>query len=261
MKKLTAFLLAVALVPVSAFSPAAASAATAIKVEYNQKSIVFPDQKPILQNNRTLVPIRPIAESLGFDVDWNEETRTVLIKKGDDQVRLVVSQKIARKNGETVQLDVPAQIVNQRTMVPVRFIAEALEYEVNWDQQAQAVLIADQATAAKVDEPKEQPQEQKPEAPKAPIETEEEVAIIDSESITARSANLMGLGVYSISGKTDPNSKLTVTLDDMDFDVKVESDGSFKFELMDKIVVDYYRMTATKDGEEQIVEGVFTKRN
>lgn len=261
MKKLTAFLLAVALVPVAAFSSAAASAATAIKVEYNQKAIVFPDQKPILQNNRTLVPIRPIAESLGFDVDWNEETRTVLIKKGDDQVRLVVSQKIARKNGETVQLDVPAQIVNQRTMVPVRFIAEALEYEVNWDQQAQAVLIADQETGTKVNEPKVQPQEQKPEAPKAPTETEEEVAIIDSESINAKSANLMGLGVYSISGKTDPNSKLTVTLDDQDFDVKVESDGSFKFELMDKIVVDYYKMTATKDGKEQIVEGVFTKRN
>ncbi|CFJ17547.1 BBRPI [Mycobacterium tuberculosis] len=258
MKKLTAILLAVALVPMAAFSPAA-SAATAIKVEYNQKSIVFPDQKPILQNNRTLVPIRPIAESLGFDVDWNEETRTVLIKKGDDQVRLVVSQKIARKNGVTVKLDVPAQIVNQRTMVPVRFIAEALEYEVNWDQQAQAVLIADQATDAKVDDPKEQPQEQKPEAPKAPIETDE--VIVDSESITAKSANLMGLGVYSITGKTDPDSELTVTLDDKDFDVKVESDGSFKFELMDKIIVDYYKMTATKDGEEQIVEGVFTKRN
>lgn len=270
MKKITAFLLAVTLVPMAAFSPAAATAATAatsIQVEYNQAPIVFPDQKPILHNNRTLVPIRPIAESLGFEVDWNEEMRTVLIKKGDDQIRLVVSQKIARKNGETVQLDAPAQIVNKRTMVPVRFIAEALDYKVNWDQQAQVVRIAENTSVAKAEEKNAQLQEPTPETPQTPesqlmpVETEEEVVMVDSESIDAKSANLMGLGVYVIKGKTDPDSKLTVMLDDRDFDVVVEPDGSFKFELMDKIYVEYYKMKATKDGKEQIVEGIFTKRN
>nr|WP_277614087.1 copper amine oxidase N-terminal domain-containing protein [Brevibacillus borstelensis] len=103
----------------------------------------------MIKDSRALVPLRPIAEGLGFDVNWNSQTRTGLIQKGDAQIKLIVSRKIAKRNGEIISLDVPAQIVNQRTMVPVRFIAEALSYDVNWDGSNQTVLIKDKAEEGK----------------------------------------------------------------------------------------------------------------
>lgn len=258
-RKTGAVLLAMALLPTAA-SPAPA-AAQAITVEYNQQAIAFPDQKPILRDNRTLVPIRPIAESLGFDVDWNEATRTVLIRKGNDQVRLVVSQKIARKNAETISLDVPAQIVNERTMVPVRFIAEALQYNVNWDQATQTVRITDQATNGQAIQPaKQDPEPAQPAQPSKEEPPVEQVALVDTESITATNFNLMGLGIYVIKGNIDPDAELTVKLDDRTYEVEVKQDGTFLFELMDKFFVTDYELTAVKDGKEQVVKGEFTEK-
>jgi len=260
--KATALFLTLSLVPVAAFFSISASAASAIQVEYNQTKIVFPDQKPIIQKNRTMVPIRPIAESLGFEVDWNEANRTVMIKKGSDQVRLVVSQKIARKNAETIQLDVPAQIINQRTMVPVRFVAEALEYDVNWDQDAQTVLIADASTEKSHENKTAAVQPTQAEQAQAIVQQpKEEVTFIDPEEITATSANLMGLGIYLIKGKAEPGLEMSVELADKTYDVKVASDGSYKFELMDKVFADSYTLTVRNGDEEQIIEGDFTKRN
>ena len=258
-RKTSAALLATALLS-TAVSPAFAAGQN-IHVEYNGQAIAFPDQKPLLKDSRTLVPIRPIAESLGFDVEWNGETRTVVIRKGHDQVRLVVSQKIARKNAEMISLDVPTQIVNGRTMVPVRFIAEALQYEVNWDQSSQTVSITDPALPGQAVRPAEQlpaaPQAQPQENTGQPAQ---QVELVDTGSITANSFNLMGLGIYAIKGKIDPDAELTVKLDDRTYEVEVNGDGTFLFELMDKIYVSQYELTAVKDGAEQVVTGEFAEK-
>lgn len=258
LKKMASLLLAMALVPVGAFSAsAAASTVSVIKVQYNQKPIVFPDQEPVIRNNRTLVPIRPIAETLGFEVDWNENTRTVTIKKGTNQVRLVVSQKIAKKNGQTINLDTPAQIINKRTVVPVRFIAEALNYKVDWNQASQTVLIADQQQTVQPTEPS------LPTVPTLPVnqpsteQPKKEADFIDEESIEAKHASLMGLSVFLIKGKVDPDVELTVSLNDKTYEVDVQSDGSFKFERWEKISAEDYKITATKNGETDVLEGIF----
>lgn len=256
LKKIASLVLAIALVPVAAFSASAATAAPVIKVAYNQKQIAFPDQNPVMRDNRTLVPIRPIAESLGFDVNWNEKTRTVTINKGNDNVRLVVSQKIAKKNGQTINLDVPAQIINKRTMVPVRFIAEALSYDVNWDQKSQTVLIADKSQTVQPDQPKGDTQN--PSSPANGGQSTTTAQFVDKSSIEALYANFMGLGIYSLTGKTDPSADLHVKLEDKTYEVEVKSDGTFKFELMDKISTDEYKLTATKNGETQVLDGKFT---
>ena len=258
-KKTSAVVLSIAL----AFAPAlpAVAAEQTIKVEYNQQQIAFPDQQPILKDNRTLVPIRPIAESLGFHVEWNEESRTVMIKKGSDQIRLVVSQKIARKNTETLSLDVPSQIVNQRTMVPVRFVAEALQYNVNWDQERQTVMISDLPADTAATQPAEQPVEPAVPAPQPEEEQPtEQVVLVDPESITATNFNMMGLGIYVVKGEVDPDAEVTITLDNRNFDAKVDEDGTFILELMDKFFVSEYKLTATKDGKEQVIEGEFTEK-
>jgi len=92
------------------------------------------DVAPIITNNRVLVPIQFIAEALGVDVDWNEETREVTLAIDDESLIFAI--------GETVEgMDVPAQIINDRTFVPLRFVAEATGADVEWDEDARTVII------------------------------------------------------------------------------------------------------------------------
>jgi hypothetical protein len=248
-KKLAALALAMALVPVAAFAAPAATGQTSIKVEYNKKAIVFPDQKPVIRDKRTLVPIRPIAEGLGFDVDWNSQTRTVTIVKGANSVKLVVSQKIAKRNGETITLDVPAQIINQRTMVPVRFIAEALNYDVNWAAATQTVLITDKAVSTTPDT--EQPGQK-------PAEKPVTANLIDKESLKAKSIFIASLGLYRVEGKVVAGTELQLVLDDKTYEVPVESDGSFKITQEASDGIETFTLKATKDGKDtEIFEGKF----
>nr|WP_235442474.1 MULTISPECIES: copper amine oxidase N-terminal domain-containing protein [Bacillales] len=261
LKKVTSLLLAIALVPMAAFSAAAATAPVApkavqnaVKVEYNKKQIAFPDQAPIINQGRTLVPIRPIAESLGFEVKWNEQTRTVTINKGKDNIRLVVTQKIANKNGQTIKLDVPAQIVNKRTVVPVRFIAEALSYKVEWDPKTQTVLIADNVNSNQIG------QQEKPKDPTKPATDEkkpEQVTLIDKESIEGKSTTIAVIGLYRVTGKVDPKADLTVVIDDDTHEVDVNADGTFKLQINGDEGIRSFTVKAEKDGKQDTFEGKF----
>ncbi|WP_429843292.1 copper amine oxidase N-terminal domain-containing protein [Brevibacillus sp. FIR094] len=261
LKKVTSLLLAIALVPMAAFSAAAAPAPVApkavqnaVKVEYNKKQIAFPDQAPIISQGRTLVPIRPIAESLGFEVKWNEQTRTVTINKGKDNIRLVVTQKIANKNGQTINLDVPAQIVNKRTVVPVRFIAEALSYKVEWDPKTQTVFIADNVN------PNQVGQQEKPKDSVKPGTDEkkpEQVALIDKESIEAKSTTVAVIGLYRVTGKVDPQAELTVVIEDDTHEVEVNADGTFKLQVNGDDGIRSFTLKAEKDGKQDTFEGEF----
>ncbi|NPV88089.1 hypothetical protein HPY42_00995 [Coprothermobacteraceae bacterium] len=99
------------------------------------------DAAPYIKNSRTMVPLRAIAESLGADVQWDGATKTVTIKLGDTQIRLVVGQNTAYVDGQAVTLDVAPEIKNSRTFVPVRFITEAFGCTVNWDAATKTVKI------------------------------------------------------------------------------------------------------------------------
>jgi hypothetical protein len=93
----------------------------------------------IIEESRTLVPARAIAEILGPTVYWDGETRQVTIHDGDTTIILTIGSTTAYINGETTELDVPAQIRNGSTMVPLRFIAESLGVTI--DFQDGMVLI------------------------------------------------------------------------------------------------------------------------
>lgn len=99
------------------------------------------DQPAVIVEDRTLVPLRAIFEALGAEVDWDGETRTVTSKKGDIEISLKIGEKTLYKNGEAIEIDVPAQIINDRTMVPVRAISEAYGCEVGWDGGSRTVTI------------------------------------------------------------------------------------------------------------------------
>jgi hypothetical protein len=92
-------------------------------------------------NDRTMVPLRAIFEALGATVEWNGETRTVTSEKGNTKISLAIDDTNLYVNGEAKVLDVPAQIVNDRTMVPARAIAEAYGCKVEWDNDTRTVTI------------------------------------------------------------------------------------------------------------------------
>lgn len=102
---------------------------------------MFPDQKPIIEKGRTLLPVKYVAEELGATVQWNELTRTVKMTKGSRVVTIVIDQAFLQVGTRKVFLDVPAQIINGRTMIPVKAVAEAFDCKVEWVEETHTVKI------------------------------------------------------------------------------------------------------------------------
>jgi hypothetical protein len=99
------------------------------------------DQSPVNVDGRTMVPLRAIFESLGAKVEWDSSTQTVTATKDDIKVVLTINSNEAWVNGNKVMLDVPAKLINEKTMVPIRFVSEALGADVKWDDYSKSVII------------------------------------------------------------------------------------------------------------------------
>lgn len=100
-----------------------------------------PDVPPTIVNGRTLVPLRAIFEALDATVSWDEATQTASAQAGSDRVQVTLGSTTAYRNSAACTLDVPAQLVGGRTMVPVRFVSESLGARVLWDAPTQTVFI------------------------------------------------------------------------------------------------------------------------
>ncbi|WBW50554.1 stalk domain-containing protein [Peptoniphilus equinus] len=103
------------------------------------------DVDPIIQNDRTLVPLRIISENLGYEVEWVAETLTVVLKKPDQTtLTLRINEPyIQEENKQAQKLDVAPILYNNRTMVPIRVVAENLGLQVDWDNNNRTVVIGD----------------------------------------------------------------------------------------------------------------------
>jgi predicted secreted protein len=113
------------------------------------------DQAPVIEQGRVLVPLRAVSEALGATVEWNGTTRTVIIVKAPRTVHLTIGLKTAYHDAFPVSLDVPPRIVNGRTLVPLRFLSEALGAGVSWDGNTRTVTVTSdgkESTAVKIDE-------------------------------------------------------------------------------------------------------------
>ncbi|MGN0162402.1 MAG: stalk domain-containing protein [Candidatus Ornithomonoglobus sp.] len=96
---------------------------------------------PVVVDDRTLLPVRAFVESIGGTVDWNENAQTATLKYNGDEIRLTINSATAYLNNEAYTLDVTPVIINDRTMLPIRFIAESFGYTVLWSQDTQTVTI------------------------------------------------------------------------------------------------------------------------
>ena len=116
------------------------SGMAAIQVEVDGRPLSF-RVPPTRVSGRTMVPLRGIFESLRAQVNWNANTSTITAIKGATDVRLSIGDPRATVNGQTVLLDAPAMILNGSTMVPLRFVGEALGADVKWFEATQTVSI------------------------------------------------------------------------------------------------------------------------
>lgn len=109
-------------------------------VVLNGKNLAF-DVAPTIENGRTLVPLRAIFEAMGATVSWDQNTQTVTAIKGNTNVVLKIGSLEPTINGQTNKLDVPGKIINNRVLVPLRFVGEAFGGNVSWDETTQTINI------------------------------------------------------------------------------------------------------------------------
>ena len=116
-----------------------------IHVFYNGKRISFHSyaQNPEILEGRTLVPLRSIFEAMGADVEWDGATSTAIAKRENVEVKITIGANEIYKNGKAIPVDVPAMLLNSRTMVPARVIAEAFGADVQWNGNGRSVFITE----------------------------------------------------------------------------------------------------------------------
>ncbi|MEF2244877.1 copper amine oxidase N-terminal domain-containing protein [Paenibacillus sp. IITD108] len=98
-------------------------------------------QPPVKKDGRVSVPMRDIFEALGAEVGWEQETKTITAARGSKEIILQIGNKEAYIDGEKITIDVAPEIVKGSTMVPIRFVTEALGSKVFWDNDSQTVMI------------------------------------------------------------------------------------------------------------------------
>ncbi len=106
---------------------------------------------PVIKNDRTLLPVRAVVEAMGGAAAWDEETQTAVLTKDNIRLLLTIGSKTAFVNEEERTLDIAPVIINDRTMLPIRFIAEEFGYAVGWDGVAQTITL----TSVEVSAPSE----------------------------------------------------------------------------------------------------------
>lgn len=147
MKKILALSLAFAMItPGMAFADdIVIGAKSEISINVNGARLEM-DQPPIIENGRTLVPLRAVAEALGCNVEWDNTAKTASFVQGDVTAVITVGENyILAGDGvynEEFPIDTPAVIKNSRTMIPLRALSECFGYDVKWDSETMTVDIS-----------------------------------------------------------------------------------------------------------------------
>lgn len=120
---------------------------TQIHILYNDKIVASDDVKPVNKDGRVMIPFRAALESMGASVEYDGDKKLVTALRGDTTITFTLNDEniYVDKSGEKsiLQMDVPMLVENDRTLVPIRFMAEAFDMSVGWDGRTQTVLIMD----------------------------------------------------------------------------------------------------------------------
>jgi len=124
--------------------PAAAQADQSISVTIDGVKVEFPDQMPVIVDGRTLVPVAGVFNAIGFEPSWNDEAQTATLTHNDFVIVITIGSKVFTTNGEEFVLDVPAQIIEARTMLPLRAVLESIgicSNNIGWDDATRTITI------------------------------------------------------------------------------------------------------------------------
>jgi len=124
-----------------------AGAAKPVSIRFNGETVEF-EVPPIIQDNRTFVPVRFVLDRIGAEINWDGEKRQVTIFFGDRVVILTLDSKIVVVDGVEIEIDVAPFIMSSRTMVPLRFVAETFGFGVGFDEETQTVSLVPPPAAA-----------------------------------------------------------------------------------------------------------------
>lgn len=109
-------------------------------IKLNDNILGF-EQAPVREDDRLLVPMRFLFEQMGAVVVWNDSTQTATVKGAGSEVSFSIDNKVATVNNSSKIMDVPARLINGKTMVPLRFLSEELGCNVNWDENLNMAII------------------------------------------------------------------------------------------------------------------------
>ncbi len=137
----------------------ASAANLPLRVVVNGQKINFPDAQPFVDaKGRTQVPSRFIAEALGAETTWNPKEQKAKFEVGDNKLELKIGQMSYLLNGKTLKMDTVAMIKDARTYVPARYVAEAFNADLRWDQTISTLYIQTNATGEVKPTPSTAPQ-------------------------------------------------------------------------------------------------------
>ncbi len=126
-----------------------------LKEEYNGikvlpvENVIIPgnpvkfDTPPVIKDGRTLIPVRALSEGFGATVSWNGTEGKITIERAQIKITLQTGNNYAIVNGQEVKIDAPPEILNNRTVVPLRFIMENLGLKVNWNTDDETIEVSD----------------------------------------------------------------------------------------------------------------------
>jgi len=113
----------------------------AMTVNGKERSIDVEGTVPVIRDDRTLLPVRAFVEGIGGNVSWDEATQTAVLTYNGNEIRLTINSHTAYLNNIASELDVTPVIINDRTMLLIRFVAESFGYTVLWNEDTQTVTI------------------------------------------------------------------------------------------------------------------------
>lgn len=246
-----------------------------VTLEVNGKTVQT-DTPPIIENGRTLIPARAVFEDLGATVSWEPLTKCVTIRYDDTIIMLFVDKTTTVVNTEFKELDVPAKVVNGRTLIPVRFVATELSMEVNWDDETSTVSIIGKDITPPEPEPEPTPEPEPEPEPTPEPEPEippisggyilSEISVRDTSTQTTITLSGVGGAVPSVIKLENPSrivfdfknctlmgSATTYTSDNENI-ISVRS-GQFS-ETTTRIVIDLEKFASyklTKSGQNLVI--------
>ncbi len=109
-------------------------------IEFNGNILGF-DVPPVIEDGSTLVPMRFLFEQMGADVEWDSETQTATAMLDNKVVTFSIDNINAEVNKTSATMDVPARLINGKTMVPLRFLSENMGYDVDWDADSRTAIV------------------------------------------------------------------------------------------------------------------------